>query len=74
MVAPFLAMISLWMIETRMASAIGVLGAVGLGAFIVSFFLALAIRDDLESLAMAVAAPGQVLSTAASDSFWTASR
>jgi len=71
--APFLAVIVLVLIETNLRAAFFVLGAMGLVGFIVSFFLALVIRDDLESLAVAVAPPGQVLSAASSDSFWTMS-
>lgn len=70
---PFLAVIIVSLVQTRLSALIGVLGVVGLFGFILAFVLAHAIRRDLESLAVAVAPPGDAVG-ASTDSFWTASR
>ena len=69
--APFLAVIVLSVIGTQMGMAIGVLGMVGLAGFILNFFLALAIRKDLEALSLALAPSGRLEQAAMSDSFWS---
>lgn len=70
--APFLSVILLWWIDTDLREAIGVLGMVGLGGFLLAFYLSASIRRDLGALSVAVAPPGEMPHSGpdASDSFW----